>query len=77
MKKGIVGRRGRIVGTGSYFGEDIILSNFIRNYSVMSLSYLDVYRLDREDLLNELRNDKFPRIAVCLCFHVYYFAADP
>ncbi len=68
VKKGIVGRRGQIVSAGSYFGEDIILNDsYVRNYGVMSLSYLDVFRLDREALIEQLQFNKFPRFSVRPC----------
>jgi hypothetical protein len=65
IRNGIVGNRGIITGAGHFFGDDMILSDFVRPYGVMSLSYLDVFRLDRKDLMEAISNDKFPTIKVC------------
>jgi hypothetical protein len=64
VKRGIVGRKGYIVSTGGYFGEDMILTDYVRDYSVLTLSFLDVFRLDRDDLMEQIKNNKFPLIGV-------------
>ena len=66
IRRGIVGQKCRIVSAGAYFGEDMLLTNHIRNYAATSLSYLDVFCLRREDLMEELNSGKFPRLQVCV-----------
>ena len=64
ITQGIVGRWGRVVTAGLYVGEDMIVTEYVRNYTVSTLSYVDAYRLERDALFELLENDKFPRVGV-------------
>ena len=64
ITSGIVGRRGRVVGAGGFVGEDTIVADLIRTYTVTSLSYVEVFELAGADILAQLQNDKFPNIKV-------------
>lgn len=47
-------------------GEDFILTNFARPYSVRSLTFLDGYSLEKRGLEHLLRHDEFPYTKVVL-----------
>lgn len=47
-------------------GEDFILTNFTRPYSVRSLTFLDGYSLEKRGLEHLLRHDEFPYTKVVL-----------
>lgn len=50
VKKGLVASRGAILRTGNNFGSDFILEAARRDYSVLTLTFADVFMLRREDL---------------------------
>ena len=62
IRRGIVGAHGRVLGTGNFFGEDVILRSSTRLWPVYCLTYLDVYTLAREDLSEILADGQFPTI---------------
>ena len=62
IRRGVVGSHGRIIGSGNYFGEDMILQSAIRLHDVRCLTYLDVYVLTKDDLEDVLELGQFPRI---------------
>jgi CRP-like cAMP-binding protein len=62
IRRGIVGAHGRVLGTGNFFGEDVILRSSTRLWPVYCLTYLDVYTLAREDLYEILADGQFPTI---------------
>ena len=62
IRKGVVGCNGRIMGSGNYFGEDMILQSAVRLHDVRCLTYLDVYVLLRSDLDDILELGDFPNI---------------
>jgi len=62
IRRGIVGAHGRVLGTGNFFGEDVILRSSTRLWPVYCLTYLDVYTLGREDLHDILADGQFPTI---------------
>ena len=62
IRKGVVGSHGRIMGSGNYFGEDMILQSAVRLHDVRCLTYLDVYVLTKDDLEDVLELGHFPRI---------------
>jgi CRP-like cAMP-binding protein len=64
VKKGIVGVKGRVLHPGMYFGEDFLLSQHSRTYSVQTLSYVDCMRIDRDDVYNVLESGVYPVINV-------------
>jgi hypothetical protein len=62
---GIAGCRGRIVGRGSYFGDDFLLRpSYLRPYSAVSLGYLNVLTLTRDAFYDLLAPQKYPRVLV-------------
>ena len=67
ITQGIVGRWGRVVAAGRYVGEDMIVRDYVRNYAVSTLSYVDAFRLERDAVFELLENDKFPRVGVRRC----------
>ena len=79
LQKGVVAKQGRVLRGGAYFGEDMILKNYKRPYSVRTLTYVDCFRLDKEKLLDIIRHDEFPatriairRATIALAFRVKF-----
>ena len=64
ISRGIVGRRGRVVGPGSYVGEDMVVADLVRDYAATSLSYLDGFFLARDGLMDLLKSGRFPLVLV-------------
>eukprot|EP00946_MAST-07B_sp_MAST-7B-sp1_P005219 g5219.t1 len=62
IRRGVVGAHGRVLGTGAYFGADVILRSSTRLWPVFCLTYVDVYGLARDDLHDILGNGTFPTI---------------
>lgn len=60
VSKGLVARLGRVMGKGNIFGEDVVLSQGTRHYSVLTLTYVDVYSLSRDSIRQVLRDGSFP-----------------
>ena len=62
IRRGVVGAHGRVLGSGAYFGDDVILRSSVRLWAVFCLTYVDVYALARDDLHDILGNGTFPTI---------------
>ena len=52
----------KVLGTGNFFGEDVILRSSTRLWAVFCLTFLDVYTLARDDLHEILADGQFPTI---------------
>ena len=65
LTSGIVGYKGAIHDATKYVGEDMLLLNYVHDAAATTLSYIDAFRLAREDLMEELRFGKFPIMEVC------------
>lgn len=53
-----------VYGPTRYFGEDMLLADFDRPHFVMSLTFLDVFRLTKTDLGGILDSGRFPAMKV-------------
>ena len=62
IRRGVVGTAGRVLGSGKYFGEAMILQSAVRLHDVRCLTFLDVYELNRADLDDTLQDGRFPRV---------------
>ncbi len=54
----------RVIPSGKYVGEEMMLTDHIRENSASSMGYLDVFKLDRADVYAELDSGKFPLLQV-------------
>lgn len=79
VQKGVVAKQGVILRGGSFFGEDMICKSYKRQYSVRTLTYVDVFRLDKKELMNIIQHDEFPatrlairRAAIALAFRIKF-----
>lgn len=61
IQRGLAIRRGKLLGAGDFFGEDMILTNARRAYSVRSLTFLDVYSLSKRGLRDALNAGEFAK----------------
>eukprot|EP00500_Bicosoecida_sp_ms1_P000700 CAMPEP_0203808006 /NCGR_PEP_ID=MMETSP0115-20131106/1370_1 /ASSEMBLY_ACC=CAM_ASM_000227 /TAXON_ID=33651 /ORGANISM="Bicosoecid sp, Strain ms1" /LENGTH=879 /DNA_ID=CAMNT_0050716689 /DNA_START=358 /DNA_END=2994 /DNA_ORIENTATION=- len=61
IQRGLAIRRGNLLTTGDFFGEDMILTNARRAYSVRSLTFLDVYSLSKRGLRDALNAGEFAK----------------
>lgn len=59
IQKGLVARMNAVLSTGRHFGEDVVLHNALRLYTVRALTFLSVYVLKREDLEDVLFSPDF------------------
>jgi len=59
IQKGLVARMNAVLSTGRHFGEDVVLHNALRLYTVRALTFLSVYCLKREDLEDVLNSPDF------------------
>ena len=50
IQKGLIARMNAVLSSGRHFGEDVVLHNAIRLYTVRALTFVSVYILCREDL---------------------------
>ena len=51
LQRGVMATRGRIIGTGSYIGDDFVLHKTRRDYSVRAITYIDVFSLSKSGTL--------------------------
>merc|ERR1711991_178724 len=58
--RGMAATEGRVMTSGRYFGEDMIMDGPRRHASVRALTYLDVYILMKEDLDEILESGDYP-----------------
>lgn len=79
LQKGVVAKHGRIINSGQFFGEDMILKDYNRLYAVRSLTYADVFELTKADLTAILATGAFPgtkaairKAAIALAFRVKF-----
>ena len=63
LQRGVMASRGRIIGTGSYVGDDFVLHKQRREYSVRAITYIDVFSLSKKSLEKVLNESTFPTIA--------------
>eukprot|EP01029_Cantina_marsupialis_P007032 TRINITY_DN1775_c0_g1_i1.p1 TRINITY_DN1775_c0_g1~~TRINITY_DN1775_c0_g1_i1.p1 ORF type:complete len:879 (+),score=198.96 TRINITY_DN1775_c0_g1_i1:366-3002(+) len=75
LQRGICSRNGVVISSGTVVGEDVVLQNTKRHYTVRTLTYTDVSTLQKEDLTNildkpELENSRkiVRRFAIKLAF---------
>ena len=60
IQRGLVGKEGRVLSAGQFFGEDFILTSARRHYQACVLTYLDVYSLAQDDMEHVLDDGDFP-----------------
>lgn len=60
VQRGLVARLGRVLGRGKAVGEDMILRNARRHYSVRALTYVIAYSLSKHSLAEILTRGDFP-----------------
>ena len=60
IQRGLVGKEGRVLSAGQFFGEDFILTSARRHYQATVLTYLDVYALEQEKMQEVLDDGDFP-----------------
>ena len=63
LQRGVMASRGRIIGTGSYVGDDFVLHKQRRDYSVRAITYIDVFSLNKKSLERVLNQSTLPTIA--------------
>merc|ERR1711871_1517796 len=63
MQRGVVAKKGQIISSGKYFGEDIIMQADRRPYMVRALTYVDVFTLSKLDLVEIMDSASFPNIS--------------
>jgi potassium voltage-gated channel Eag-related subfamily H protein 7 len=63
MQRGVVAKKGQIISSGKYFGEDIILQADRRAYMVRALTYVDVFTLTKTDLSLIMDSASYPNIS--------------
>ena len=59
---GLASRQGVLFTKDSFFGDDFILTDARRLYHVIAVQFLDVFEIQREDLMDILESGEFPRI---------------
>jgi hypothetical protein len=59
IQKGLVARMNAVLSTGRHFGEDVVLHNALRLYTVRALTFLSVYTLKRDDLETVMNQPDF------------------
>lgn len=66
VKRGLVARRGFILKVSDPIGDDIILNLILddprRDYSVNTLTFVDLFTISRDDLLSAMEDVECPRI---------------
>ena len=60
IQRGLVGKEGRVLSAGQFFGEDFILSSARRHYQATVLTFLDVYSLEQDAMQEVLDDGDFP-----------------
>ena len=64
IRKGVVGigvgTMTRVMASGKYVGEEMMLTDHIREHAASSMGYLDAFRLNRADVFAELDSGRFP-----------------
>eukprot|EP01029_Cantina_marsupialis_P032359 TRINITY_DN97_c0_g3_i6.p1 TRINITY_DN97_c0_g3~~TRINITY_DN97_c0_g3_i6.p1 ORF type:complete len:869 (+),score=219.48 TRINITY_DN97_c0_g3_i6:225-2831(+) len=61
VQRGLVAQLGKVLGTGKFFGEDMILHGAKRHYQVTALTFVDLYRLTKKDMEEVLDTGLFPK----------------
>jgi potassium voltage-gated channel Eag-related subfamily H protein 7 len=62
VQKGIVARLGRVLGKNRFVGEDVILHNTRRPYSVRTLTFVICEKLTKDDLEKVANKQEFPLV---------------
>lgn len=66
VKRGILAKSGQLIGRYDVVGEDVILfliqPNARRPYRVMTLTFVDLYSLHKDDIKAALDNGEFPNV---------------
>ena len=60
VESGLASKEGKLYTKETFFGEDFILTEARRHYHVLSVNYLDLYTISREDMQFVLDNNRFP-----------------
>jgi potassium voltage-gated channel Eag-related subfamily H protein 7 len=63
MQRGVVAKKGQIIASGKYFGEDIILKSDRRAYMVRALTFVDAFCLTKTSLREIMNQASFPGVA--------------
>ena len=62
VESGLASRQGVLYTKDCFFGEDFILTEARRLYHVIAVQFLDVFEIQREDLMDILESGDFPHI---------------
>ena len=62
VESGLASRQGVLFTKDCFFGEDFILTDARRLYHVIAVQFLDVFEINREDLMQILESGEFPLI---------------
>ena len=65
VKNGLASYNSLLFRKGQYFGQEMLLTDFSKRHGVLSLTYLDAFRIDREDLFSLFERGQYPRMKVC------------
>ena len=84
LQRGVMATRGRIIGTGSYIGDDFVLHKTRRDYSVRAITYIDVFSLSKSGTsciyltlslsLTHTHTHTSPCLLYCLCLIIHSFS---
>lgn len=70
VKRGILAKSGKLIGRYDVIGEDVILfliqPEARRPYRVMTLTFVDLYTLHKNDIKDALDNGEFPNVRHCM-----------
>lgn len=66
IQRGLAARLGKIMSKGKVFGEDIILTDGIRHYTVRSLTFVNCLMMTKGDLTAILSSGKFPETSAII-----------
>ena len=61
IRGGIGGCGTSVVRRGEYFGDEMLMSNAVSRSTVIAMTFLDTMRLARDDVLQLLSSDEYPK----------------
>lgn len=60
IRNGLAAKSGGLLHKGTFFGHDMLLTTYKRPYSVKSLTFLDCFKLSKQDLTELFATGRFP-----------------
>jgi hypothetical protein len=64
IRRGLAAKAGAVMAAGMHFGDDFLLTNYFRPYTVRALTFLDCFRMDRAVLYQLFQYKQFPNFQV-------------